>query len=231
MSTNPNLKFELSIALDNEMAFQFIDAKMGGVDFGEGIVNMYPELKAAKTAVGQERRKIIDDFTEKFYTFQKAELKSMINKIRHDWESVEDIFFRQVGKIFNNRAWPQGDYICYLSIFDCNPRFLENKSFQVYYKHRQGPIHVIAHEMLHFMFFDYLSKAESSFRDRIDEHTAWLLSEWFNDLVLALPSFKRFGQQIKDNYPEVEEFAKQFPEFKADSLDIVSFFKAVKTVI
>lgn len=110
-----------------------------------------------------------------------------------------------------------------------NPRFLESKSFQVYYKHRQGTNHVIAHEMLHFVFFDYLHTKESEFNSKVAEHTIWLLSEWFNDLVLELPEFAKFRQHSKDSYPEVNEFSKQFPMFDIHTFSIEDFFRATKS--
>lgn len=203
----------------------------GGIDFGAGIVGMYPELSKAKEVFEDERRSLIADFARKYYSDNKAEIENKLREMGEEWKSVSEDYFVSVDKVFNNPTWPQGDYICYLSIFDCNPRFLENKSFQVYFRHRQGTNHVIAHEMLHFIFFDYLHTKEAEFNQKLDEHTVWLLSEWFNDLVLELPEFAKFGQKIKDNYPEVVEFSKQFPTIKPDEFSVESFFRAIKTVI
>jgi len=230
MSTYPKLKFQLNIELDNEMGFQFMGVNTGGVDFGAGIVSMYPELSRAKEIEGDERRSLIADFVKKNYSNNKEDIENKLREMEKDWNSVASDYFAGVDKVFGNPVWTQGDYICYLSIFDCNPRFLESKSFQVYYKHRQGTNHVIAHEMLHFVFFDYLHTKESEFNGNVDEHTIWLLSEWFNDLVLELPNFAKFGQHTKDSYPEVDKFSKQFKN-KSKIADIKSFFEVTKPVI
>lgn len=230
MNTYPKLKFQLNIELDNEMAFQFMDMTGGGIDFGAGITQMYPELSKAKEVVNIERRVIIADFTKKYYADHKTELEQKIKEIEKEWISVADGYYSGVDEIFSNLTWPDGEYVCYLSIFNCNPRFLETKSFQVYLGLSDRTNYIIAHEMLHFMFFDYLDKEELDFKNSQDEHTIWLLSEWFNDLMLNLPIFKKFGENVESAYPEVAEFSKQFKE-KSKIKDVKTFFEVIKPVI
>lgn len=90
--------------------------------------------------------------------------------------------------------------------------------------------YIIAHEMLHFIFFDYLDKEELDFKNTQDEHTIWLLSEWFNDLMLNLSAFKQFGENVASAYPEVVEFSKQFKD-KSNITDVKSFFEVIKPVM
>jgi len=227
----PKLKFEVNIELDIEMAFRFIDMNESGVNFGKRIVELYPELKKAKITNGNMRREIITGFIKKHYLDNKTKIEDSLEQMKKDWDTVEVIFFRSVNTIFGNMSWPKGDYICYLSIFDCNPRFLENKTFQVYFQHFQGTNHVIAHEMLHFAFFEYLKNHEPSLNERLDKHTIWLLSEWFNDLVLDLPEFERFEHKVKTGYPEVVEFSKRFGDLGKEGFTIQKFLKHVKTIV
>lgn len=230
MNIYPKLKFKLNIELDKEMAFQFMDMTGGGIDFGVGIIKLYPELAKAKEVTGEERRVVIVDFTKKYYSDYETELDKKLKEISDDWESVARSYFASVDQIFSKHSWPQGEYVCYLSIFNCNPRFLETKSFQVYQGLSDRTNYIIAHEMLHFIFFDYLNKEELDFKNTQDEHTIWLLSEWFNDLILNLPVFKQFGENVESAYPEVVEFSKQFKD-KSKILDVKSFFGVIKPVI
>ncbi len=227
----PKLKFQLYIELDNEMAFQFMDMIAGGVDFGrEKIIDIYPELAKAKEVVDIERRVVIADFTKKYYSDHKVELENKLKKIESEWGVSSKDYFSAVDSIFDGIVWPDGKYICYLSIFDCNPRFLDDKTFQVYQGLSDRTNYIIAHEMLHFMFFNYLDLHESDFKNSQDEHTIWLLSEWFNDLMLNLPAFKQFGENVESFYPEVAEFSKKFKD-KSKIKDVKSFFEVIKPVI
>lgn len=118
MNTYPKLKFQLNIELDNEMGFQFMGVNAGGVDFGAGIVSMYPELSKTKEVEGDERRSLIADFAKKYYSDNKEEIENKLKEMEAEWNSVADDYFAGVDKVFGKPVWPQGDYICYLSIFD-----------------------------------------------------------------------------------------------------------------
>jgi hypothetical protein len=91
--------------------------------------------------------------------------------------------------------WPDGNYICYISIFNCNPRFIKEKEFQAFYKHNATTNYVCAHEMLHFIFYDYLDKNFKGKYKTLCESVIWKLSEVFNDVVLRLPEFVEITEQ------------------------------------
>lgn len=229
MNKYPKLRFQLNRELDNVMCFQFLDQTAGGIDFGKRIVELYHELQEVKGLKDDDKRVVIDKFTTEYYSKNEKRLEEILKNISGEWERVASDFFVGVDKIFNNEPWPKGEYICYVSIFDCNPRFLENKSFQVWMGLKDRTKYVIAHEMLHFMFFDYLDKYELDFKHKQGEDTIWLLSEWFNDLILNLPVFKKFGQNVKSGYPEVVEFSKRFDKMNRSELNAKKFFYLVKS--
>ncbi len=228
MNKHPSLKFRLNRELDNVMAFQFMELSAGGVDFGKRIVELYPELQKIKELNESDKRNEIANFTNKYYSKNEALLKNILKDIKEDWKSIANYYFRGVDKTFGNMAWPEGEYICYLSIFDCNPRFLEDKTFQVYFQHMNGTNYVIAHEMLHFIWFEYFEIYESRLKNKLDEHTIWLMSEWFNDLVLETKEFRELVGDSSQGYPEVIEFSKIFGVFGNNKLNIEGFFDFVK---
>lgn len=225
----PKLKFQLNSSLDSEVGIQSLDVKAGGVDFGRRIIELHPELESSEKVTFDTRRKIISGYTKKYYLANKIIIVDSLRQMESNWKSVEKHFFEGVSTVFGNITWPKGDYTCYLSVFDCNPRFLENKSFQVYFQHQFGSNHVIAHEILHFAFFDYLENQESELSHSVGEHTKWLVSEWFNDLVLDLPRFKNFSLKLDSGYPEVIEFAKKFNKIGKNKFSIQNFFQTIKT--
>lgn len=231
MPKSPNLKFQINQELDINIATEFLDVKGGGIDFGEHIVELYPELSKAKSTSGEPRRKAVSQFTAKYYQQYRSVLEDKLRLFDEEWKKVENKFFDGVSRIFGSYPWPKGKYTCYLSIYDCNPRFLEDKTFQVYYLHPQGSNHMIAHEMLHFIFFDYLDNHENEFMEKTDEDTIWLLSELFNDKILELPEFEEFKSKDGGSYPEVAKFAKKFGNIPIERMDIKSFFQQTKIVL
>jgi hypothetical protein len=100
-------------------------------------------------------------------------------------------------------------YQGYLSIFNCNPRWPETKTFQVFYK-KELPymLEVAFHEALHFAFFDYLDKNFSEQTKGLSKNSGilWELSEIINVIILNLPPFKEIlGMEELLFYPGLKE--------------------------
>src|SRR3989344_681093 len=75
----------------------------------------------------------------------------------------------------------------YVSIFDCNPRFVDDKSFQVFYKKSgSDKLRVCFHEITHFAFFDYFEKLFPAEYRSLDRNSGvlWELSEVINVILL-----------------------------------------------
>lgn len=183
------------------MGFVFWNAKTAGSDFGIQIIQDHPAFEKLTKLNVQERIDFINKYVDDYYAKYRQVLTGFLKKFLKEWQSVEDKFYSEAGKIFKNHPWPKGLYICYLSIFNCNPRFLENKTFQAYYQYSYGIKYLIFHEMLHFMFYDYLQKNFSEEVKLVSEDKIWSLSEVFNHLILGLPDFMKLTQRKPYGYP------------------------------
>ena len=220
-----NIKFELNKELDKQMAFIFISrtSKVGGIDFSKGVTNNHPELEEAKSKEESERKEIISKYFDKFYDEHSEELGNKVIESKKEWSKVESKFIEQINKIFKNPTLPEGKYIGYLSVINCNPRFLENKTFQFFYKHRDGSNMVTAHETLHFFFFDYSVKNHPDVFGKLDKGKGifWMLSEVFNDVILSLPEFIEIhGKEEFISYPAHKEYVEYMKKLWTDNPDI-----------
>jgi len=61
---------------------------------------------------------------------------------------------------------------------------LKDKSFQIFYRHRYGPVYVTAHELLHFIFFDYIEKKRADIKRKFNDNELCKLSEIVNEILL-----------------------------------------------
>ncbi len=201
--SHPNLKFQLNKHLDKKMCAYFLGHKKAGIDFGGGITKLYPQLT----------HQAISKFVDNYYQEHEAKLEAILETFKNLWQGCKKDFYHQVTKIFKDHPWPEGKYICYLSIFDCNPRFLKNKTFQVFFQHPQGICSVAAHEMLHFMFYDYVEKGFPEAAAKIGKDKLWEVSEIFN--VLVLPDSKPYPNHIKliPKYEKTWKTAKDIDQF------------------
>lgn len=196
--------YKLNKTLDKKMALEFLNIKAGGVDFSNGIIGVHPELKGINKKKKSEQEKIIDLHFDNFYKDHNHYLNKRIKEFQTDWDKVEKKYFQEVSKIFKNHSWSQGKYVGYLSIIDCNPRFLNDKTFQVFYFHPEGSVAVTAHELLHFIFYDYCLEKHAKMFKKLNPNNGifWDLAEIFNAIVLSQPEFVKIHKIKKQrNYP------------------------------
>lgn len=169
------MKIELNKQLDKEVYVAFCDAVVGGVDFGKKICDDHHGITK------ENYSKYIDDF----YAKHSAELENILHDTEKCFNEIKDVLFSELQKYFG-QDYSKEKCTCYLSIFNCNPRYLENKSFQVCYKRSHNMRkEVIAHELTHFAFYDFCHKLDIK-----DSNTLWELSEIFNVFFLNLPSIR-----------------------------------------
>ena len=173
-----------------------------------------------------------DKYVDDYYGNYQKELEDALERMKNDWLRIEEKYFEATDRLFSN-PWPEGKYICYLSIFNRNPRFIETKEFQAFYKHPATTNYVCAHEMLHFMFYDYVGKNFSEESKNLGEKVIWKLSEIFNDIVLRLPeSVAITGQKDPAFYAETEQelndAVKIWKEAKTVKVFVAQYFKLTK---
>lgn len=193
------VSFRLNKKLDKEIILDFLSVSEAGVDFGGGIRALHPKLGIKKPT-----KQVVSKYVDAFYTKHIQALKNTCSAFEKTWQPAEKRYFAAVKKIFGNAQTPKQGYRAYLSIVDCNPRFLETKSFQIYWKHKDGVRFVTAHEILHFFFFDYVKKhLPKLYRNPL----LWDVSEVFNSVVLIDPMFvKAHGIKRTVAYPAHRQY-------------------------
>lgn len=233
MKVYPRLRIRLNKNLDKKVCYQFINFKKEGVDFGEGITKVHPDLMTAKSLSEKEKGKSISHYVDLFYEKNLKELERAMVLAEKEWELHKNDFFKITDKYFEKHLWPKGKYIAYLSIFNCNPRFLEDKTFQVYWRHPKGFMTVAVHEMLHFLFYDYISIKFN--QKKFTDESLWRLSELIDYFLLEESEFiKITDDPYPDLYPNLSDLVyKLAPVWKRDRdikkltsyyLKIVRFF-------
>lgn len=199
----------------------------------------YPNVKFALNKnldhwTAEEFKAGTSDYVDKFYKSHREKLQNFAKIAKSKWDKISPSFFRITSKIFKNHPWPKGKYIGYISIFNCNPRFLKDKTFQVYFKHKAGSNYVTAHELLHFIFYDYAIKRHADMfgGKNTESGTFWDIAEAFNSVILHAPEFIRiFGAKKQIIYPEHRTYISRFNKLWKENPEIDSFIiKAHKLI-
>ncbi|HBB56546.1 TPA: hypothetical protein DEW47_00635 [Patescibacteria group bacterium] len=192
------IKITLDKNLDKETFLNFFELKAGGVDFGEKIIKSHP------TVSKDNYQEYINDYYDK----NKEELTKSLLEINDLAQQRQVDFFNAVKDIFK-QDFSSKEYCGTLSIFDCNPRYLDKNVFQVYYKRsNQDKLRVIFHEVIHFIFFDYCRANLGGIVNGMDQNQGkyWDLSEIFNVIILNQLAFQKIiKKQEKIFYPKHKE--------------------------
>ena len=192
------LNIGLNKQLDIEIYNAFYNLKIGGVDFGAKILQDHPDItdETAKTYINN------------YYNEHQKDLAQAATETTKHFESLQKPFFQYLENLFGI-DFHQEIYQGFLSIFDCNPRFVEKGEFQIFYKRTiENKIGVIFHEVLHFAFFKYCDTKLSKQTANLDKNSGplWELSEIFNVIIMNEPEFQiLIPRKEKLFYPDLEK--------------------------
>jgi len=222
MDLKPNLQFQSNNELDKWSCNSNI--------FYNSVIKDHPRLAEGKDLDPEAKKAFNDEYVDDYYITYRKELENAKDKMASDWLIISRRFFELTDKLFGI-PWPEGKYVCYLSIFNCNPRFIETKEFQVFYKHPATTNYVCAHEMLHFIFYSYVEKNFSREYGKLGEKVIWKLSEIFDDVVLRLPEFVAItGQKdpafYSETRQELDNAIKLWGETKTIRLFVIKYLEA-----
>ncbi len=195
----------------------FCDAVVGGADFDKKIRDDHPTIT----------KENYSNYIDSFYDSNVDALNNILRDTQSCFDEIKEPLFFELKKYFS-KDYSQENYTCFLSIFNCNPRYLESKSFQVYYKRSQAMRKkVIAHELTHFSFYDFCHELGIK-----DDNNLWELSEIFNVIFLNLPSIQKavgaeellFYPNLKDKLENIKRIWEKEPnaeQFIKTSLEIL----------
>ncbi|MFH1428096.1 MAG: hypothetical protein ABIG60_06275 [Patescibacteria group bacterium] len=135
--------------------------------------------------------KVLKQYIQNTFEVNEKKIKENVKKTEKEWRTVEKKYFNLVNKIFKKHPWPKGKYIGFASIFMMYPRNIQSKTFLfpgiIYSKKTPSVTSVIGHEVLHFIFFDYIKKkyglnTDSQIKGK-EERYLWKISEVFNSVI------------------------------------------------
>jgi hypothetical protein len=233
---NPKVKFKIDPKKDLATAKSFINES--GFDDGRNLewifFKKYPELRRVVKGAQNTDYKFLNRYITKTYRLNGKIALANFKNYEADWRKLEKKYFIFVKELFPNTSWPKGRYIAYGTIWGMFPRFLDDKTFQIpiKYRSRRYISVIIAHEMLHFIFYEHIRRNYPQYKDPEHSFLVWHISEIFNSLIQDSPAWLKVFKKRTMPYPEHEKIIialrKRYPDpaaLKADNLikEIASF--------
>lgn len=231
---NPHIVFELDKELDKWKINDFVMRKMGpgGYSFQDLIFKAHPLLKGVDTLSEDERKTKISEHVDRVYEENSDRFLGFTQAMNEEWKEVEPEFFAITNKIFKNTSWPPGEYKGFYTISPPCPRLLDRKVFQSGYHSEKRWRVVAAHELLHFIFFEFVRRKLTPELSNIEEKKMgkilddklriplWDLSEIFDTVVLNTEAYQKifpFPQVQKPAHEKYnEEYTRLWQEISGD---------------
>jgi hypothetical protein len=219
MNNYPKIRLVIDKSYDKNFFKIFADKPLA---LREGLRFLFlPKFKSSRQA-------IISAYVDNWYKLNADNFNSELVKIKKEWSKVESYFFKEVDKIFNNYPWPKGKYLGYGSIWYCFPRDIKRRNFafpNTNYKKLipSQAIKVIAHEMLHFIEYDYLQKVyhlrASEYKDK--NNIFWQFTENLNVLIENSKAWKPLmGNRESQPYFDCKELYLKMKKIWDNNNDI-----------
>ena len=219
MKQYPKLKFLISQSQELKTFSNFLkESQMQNNDRERdwAFFRPHPSLKILKRTIlsSRQRKVIIQNYISSFYGKNVNEIRKDTVFIKYGWGKLEKSFYQSVDKIFRHYPWPKGKYIVYPTIWGMYSRNIREKTFQFPYKHYQKnyPFVVIAHEMLHFIFYNYFFKHYPRYRKGKYDLFVWHISEIFNVIIQNSPPWLKIFNTHVQTYPEHRKIIEQLQQ-------------------
>jgi len=229
----PKIKFKIEQEKEIEIYFNFLrDAKYHNLDreMRWAFYGPYPELKVLKKNLTKRQKEIIlQNYIKKYYKEYIPLIKKGAFIAKKQWKKYERAFFILTDNIFSNYPWPKGKYIAYPTIWGMYPRNIKNKVFWFPIKHKKKNYIsvVIAHEMLHFVFYDYLYKHYPKYKNHKYDFKIWNISEAFNIVIQNSPEWVKIFKEKCKFYPGHKRLIKKMQKIWQEKQNIDYLLKRV----
>lgn len=203
----PKINFILDYKKDITNALNFLNYHSDQPHYIENFLPRYLHFSLNKNFSQKERAKIIRAYTKDYHLAHNQEFKKELVRIKKDWARIGPRYYKLIDKLFKGHKWPKGEYKAIASIYNMFPRYIETKTFYFPPDHPENNFanKVIAHEMSHFIFFDYIKKRyklnqDSKIKGK-EKGYVWLVSEIFNYTIEQWEPYKKIFKYEKKSKP------------------------------
>lgn len=178
----------------------------GGSALADAVFSVAPELRPFLTP-GRVLPVSVKQWVRQYYRKDSERVEEDMIAAKRAWSRLAPAFFQFTDEIFGTLPWPQGKYIAYPTVWGMFPRYLEDKTFQIPVRFRRKkliPV-VVAHELLHFICYQYLFRTRPELKKERNTFLAWHVTELFNSVVQTTASWRTVFGAIPLDYPMHEK--------------------------
>jgi hypothetical protein len=213
-------------------------------DWSGAIYSNYPQLKVKLMDVKNktQRRKIEYAFFKETFQKERPQLEKRSKQFQRDWDKINDGVMRVLSEVVEE-DWQENDGTIFakVSLNPICPRYLKQKTFDVFYKQNSSSMrHTAIHEIFHFIYF---RKWKCVFPKSVEKefdfpYLTWKLSEIVPEIVLNDKRIQKVFKYHFVSYPEYEKVVldgrpllSYFQDFYDNRADFADFLKKSWTFV
>ena len=190
------------------------------------IEQIFPSLlnEIKETDSKEKSLEICSRYVQKGTLEHEKEIEEAILFYNQEWLQLGPVYFRELADHFET-AWPEDHPIIEgsVSILPVYPRFLDKFSFFVGFKNFDKGREIIAHEILHFLWFKKWAEVfpEHKRSEYESPHLIWRLSEIMDPIILQC--HPKIAALIK---PKNWGYSS-FKEISIEGVSMTDYFKKI----
>ncbi len=203
---HPKVRFYFDPETDAQNAIGFVAYCLSSGKESHALNFLPDEMKHIldRKCPAKDRARIIRRYVKTYYAENGEALRGEFERVKKDWASAENSYFRIIDRLFERHPWPKGKYTGFGTIFRMYPRYISQKVFYFPLNHQKPYFakKVTGHELLHFLFYDYVLK---NYGLKEGAKGLWALSEAFNSVMEGWKPYQKIFHCEPRPYPETME--------------------------
>jgi hypothetical protein len=214
----------IPLSLETDLIYGFLFDNDWG--WGKYIIKKHPAIKRIFSLKGKNTR--IDFLRKYIIQFRKNNLKSIGKRKKEyerGWGKIEKDFLKTLAGVMGT-SWPKdrNTIKAMISINPICPRFLNNRSFSIFYNRKdiRSAIETMAHEICHFLYFEKWKKLYPKMNHKKFEapNIEWHLSEIIAPIILN-------DNRIQKILGKRADFYSEHKKMKIGGADVPKYFTAL----
>ena len=227
------IQFKVSEKEDLKVAMGFI--KEASFSDGQNLEWAFKKLhKSIFTYIrkGQDIKKIksfVATYLDEYYSKHIDVLKINLIKAKKNWLKVEQQYIFLLKNLFPKYKLPVRAIKAYITIWGMYPRDIDHLIFWI--PDTYNPVSyinvTIAHELLHFAFYNQFYKQYPKYKNRKYNYFVWQISEIFNSVVQRSQEWLLVFKMPNMGYPDQEKLVNKLAKKYTYNIDANNLIKDI----
>ena len=228
-----NIQFKVSKTEDLKVAMGFI--KETSFSDGQNLEWAFKKLHKPifayihKNQDIKEIKSFVSAYLDKYYSTHINNLKIDVIRAQDNWLKVERQYLSLLKALFPKYKLPNRIVKAYITIWGMYPRDIDHLTFWIpdTYKPVSYINVTIAHELLHFAFYDQFYKQYPKYKNDEYNYFVWQASEIFNSVVQRSQEWLSVFKMPNMGYPDQEKLVNKLSKQYVHSIDADKLIKDI----